>query len=329
MARMMAMLQSNVAWYAEIVILAGSACDKVGLLEDYERQEGFQYKEDITLTSNARIAGAAEIERLARLFSLQLRCECARNLFLCFDLESLLGSDSLGCAGNDLAIFHESLDQEVVLTFTMVALLNTLSTEIEVPVVADATMPVDVWNSFIALVATDSEGCAWNWEASTICYATHGVQPFGENGMLSEEVVTISKESGHRCLILGTLVNEIFFLRGILLLGQGRISLLKGSFASIRETAFFRDGPVVRLLCFLSSFLDRLTWLLRVGLEGWHKGNSGGVSTQLLECWKGFACAGLGLIFGRIRDVGVDVAAGGETLRKGRSWLWHLDRLGC
>ena len=326
MARMMAMLQSNVAWYAEIVILAGSACDKVGLLEDYERQEGFQYKEDITLTSNARVAGAAEIERLARLFFLQLRCERARNLFLCFDLESLLGSDGLGCAGNDLAIFHESLDQEVVLTFTKVALLNTLSTEIEVPDVADATMPVDVWNGFIALVAADSEGCAWNWEASTSCYATHGVQPFGENGMLSEEVVTMSRESGHMCLIVGTLINEVFFLRGILL---GHISLLKGSFASIRETAFFRDGPAVRLLCLLSSFLDHLTWLLRVGLEGWHEGNSGGVICQLLDCWKGFACAGLGLIFGRIRDVGVDVAAGGETLRKGRSWLWHLDRLGC
>ena len=173
MARMMAMLQSNVAWYAEIVILADSASDKVGLLEDYERQEGFQYKEDITLTSNARIAGAAEIERLARLFFLQLRCECTRNLFLCFDLESLLGSDGLGCAGNDLAIFHESLDQEVVLTFTKVALLNALSTEIEIPDVADATMPVDVRNSFITLVAADSEGCAWNWGSfdDLLCYA--------------------------------------------------------------------------------------------------------------------------------------------------------------
>ncbi len=34
MAGVMAMLQPNVAWYAQIVVLADKTCDKVGLVKD-------------------------------------------------------------------------------------------------------------------------------------------------------------------------------------------------------------------------------------------------------------------------------------------------------
>ena len=80
-------------------------------------------------TTNTTIASAAEVESLSRLFPLELRGESSWHLFLCLNLgRDLLGSNSLGRASNNLAVFHESLDQEVILVFAQVALLNTVST---------------------------------------------------------------------------------------------------------------------------------------------------------------------------------------------------------
>lgn len=103
MAWMMTMLQLHMTWYAEVIVVADSARNEVGFLENYRYHLASYHDPQRTVipTTNTTIASPAEVESLTGLVPLELRGESSWNLFLCLNLgKDLLGSNSLGRASN-------------------------------------------------------------------------------------------------------------------------------------------------------------------------------------------------------------------------------------
>lgn len=95
------------------------------------------------------------------VFSFDVRCESARNRLL-LNLGSLLWRNGFGGAVDDLSTLDESLDQPVVLAIAKTTLFDTVLTQIKVATLADAAMPVCIWDRLVAMIAADGEGIALN-----------------------------------------------------------------------------------------------------------------------------------------------------------------------
>ena len=111
------------------------------------------------LTSNARVASSAEINKFRDVFSLDVRCESTWNRLL-LNFDSLLWRNGFGGAVDDLPTLDESLDQPVVLAIAKTTLLDTVLAQIKVATLTDAAMPVCIWDGLIAMIAANGEGVA-------------------------------------------------------------------------------------------------------------------------------------------------------------------------
>lgn len=108
-------------------------------------------------TSDAAVAGTAQVEWLASLFTLGVRGESTRNLFLLLGIGRFLWADGFSRARNDFAILYRALDQPMILIGAKDTLINTVSAEIKVSHIADAAVPMNIWDGLVAVVAADSE----------------------------------------------------------------------------------------------------------------------------------------------------------------------------
>ena len=118
------------------------------------------------LTSNARVASSAEIERFVGVFSLNIRCESTRDCLL-LNLGTLLWCNGLGRAIDDLACLDESLDQPVIPTVAQATFIDTVLAQIEVTTLTDAAMPVSIRYRLVAIVAADGKRVAWDRAVSS------------------------------------------------------------------------------------------------------------------------------------------------------------------
>lgn len=119
------------------------------------------------------------------------------------------------------------------------AFVNAVSTKIEVSHIANATVPMDIWDCIIAIVATDSEIRPRRRGMLGRC-ATERFDLLGDVNMLSEKVFPVSEESGYWSLIIGLLLGSLVL--------WSPAFLLEHRFSSFRKPAVVRHGPIVRLL---------------------------------------------------------------------------------
>lgn len=151
MARVMAMLTSNVAQRAKVVVFAVNAGNEVGLREDLD----------------ARVAGPSGLLRLLGLRLLLshellsgkstghlLRLRLSLNLGLFFSL----GSHPLGGAIGNLAILDETLDEPMTLARAVMARGNAVLAEIVIALVANAAVEMLVGHGLVANVAVNGPG---------------------------------------------------------------------------------------------------------------------------------------------------------------------------
>lgn len=119
------------------------------------------------------------------------------------------------------------------------SLVNAVSTKIEVSHIANATVPMNIWDRIIAIIATDGEICPRRRGILGGC-TTERFDLLGDVGMLSEKVFPVSEKSGYWSLIIGLLLGSLVF--------WSPVFLLEHRFGSFRKLAVVRHGPTVRLL---------------------------------------------------------------------------------
>jgi len=137
MAGVMTVLVANMAFHAEIVVIASGACDELLLRQNFD----------------AAIASACWFildERWLR--------EGSRNGL--FNLRFCLRADTLGRAVHDRAILDEALDHPVTSARAMDTRIHARRAEIVVSMIANATMKVCVLHWLITVVAEYNPG-AW------------------------------------------------------------------------------------------------------------------------------------------------------------------------